>query len=207
MSVTDWMTALSTLVLVMVTAWYARITQKLLWESQQARRDQLMPVIYVRGVPMERDFGYPFRAKKVSEAVAVDLTVESVIVAHDTGTLYATGAAAFSTVNVEEERSRVYSDISIPCESRSTDFPRDLLECCDNRLLDTARFSGHLSLLNYKGLSGERFSTFTIQMSAVGKPVFIERSFFTRNATTLKDMLFAYTRGVADDLCARLATS
>jgi len=68
--------ALATIVLVGITAWYAKVNHDLLKETRQSRRHQLMPILWLRDVP-DRTHQL-FRVKRLNDSTARDVTVEAI---------------------------------------------------------------------------------------------------------------------------------
>jgi len=181
--------AVATLVLVGITAWYAKVTNGLLKEAQQTRNDELMPILWLRDVPLRPQ--QLFRIKRLNDSTARDVTIEGLKMLGPQ-VAYARGYLPFSLVTVSEDRDRVSHDMDVNAREAVTEqVPAELAGLLE-QILGPSRsaVSGFIGVVRYSSLAGERFSSaaWWIQVQSTKLSSF-DGADFLRHEVSLADVL------------------
>lgn len=181
--------AVATLVLVGITAWYAKVTNGLLKEAQQTRKDELMPILWLRDVPDQPQ--QLFRIKRLNDNTARDVVIEGIKMVGP-HVVYAEGRLPFSVVTVSEERDRVGHDMDVNAREAVTEqVPAELATQLKQILGPShSTVSGFIGVVRYSSLAGERFSSaaWWIQVQSAKLSSF-DGADFRRHEVSLADVL------------------
>lgn len=181
--------AAATIVLVGITAWYARVNRDLLTETQQARRDQFVPVLWLRGVPdaPQRNF----EVKRVNGETARSITIEGLTIA-GTRVVYARARSPFATSNVREEIDKLYHDMTVSANDYVGDkLPIGVKGQLEEALDGLEGVQGFIGVIRYTSLAGERLSSAGWRFSVQGRttPQIFDGADFQRSEESLRRVL------------------